>query len=1048
MMGISNEHQLKFNSIKDAKKLLDAIEKRFGGNAATKKTKRNLLKQQYEKFTAPSSEMLDQTFDKLQKLVSRQPNSPQLVHEDLEQIHQDDMEEMDLRWQMAMLTMRARRFMKKIGRKLTINGNETIGRRRPNYTLMTFASSNSDSEIVDNCKKGLGYESYNVVSPLYTINFMPPTPDLSFTGLDKFAYKPVAENCKVMSSEEEPKDNLQIDLQDQGVINSGCSRHMTGNMSYLTDYEEIYRGYIAFEGNLTGGKITGKCTIKTSNLDFENVCFVKELKFNLFSVSQMCDKKNSVLFNDTECIVLTPNFKLIDESQVLLRVLRKNNMYSVDLKNIVSKGGLTFLFSNAIFDESKLWHRSKAFRVFNSRKRIVEEIFHIRFSESTPNVVGSGPDWLFDIVALTRTMNYEPIVVGTQSNGPVGTKATNNTGQARKETEPVKHYILLPLWTVDLPFSQDSKSVHYDRSKPSSVMERRAIGTKWVFKNKKDEKGIMIRNKARLVARGYTQEEGIDYDEVFASVARIEAIRLFLAYASFKDFVVYQIDVKNAFLYGKSEEEVYVCQPSGFEDLDFPDRVYKVKKHCMDYIKFLYLEVKTASTPMETQKPLLKDEDGEEVDVHMYRYQVNLKVSHIYVVKKIFRYLKGQPKLGLCYPKDSPFDLVAYTDSDSAGAMVANSTTEAEYVAALSCHGQVLWIQNQLLNYGEQFWSTAKAKTINGEAQLYVKVDGKKIIVIESSVRRDLRLPDKEGKGFSGKVTPLFQTMVIQNQSKLGEGSAMPTNPHHTPTILQPSSSQPQKTQKHRKPKRKDTQVPQPSGTTKSVAYEAVHKELSDSLVRVATTTSSLEAEQDSGNIIKTQSKAAPNESSSQRTNSCGGPRVLDLEKTKTDQCNEIDSLKRRAKKLKNRNRLRTHNLKRLYKVWLTARVESFNDEENLEMFDVDDLGGEEVFVAGKNDNVVEEVVNATQVSTAATTITITTEDITLAQAFRRVNTFEEFRPELVEGKEKRAGEELEQEITKKQKVEDDKEKAELKQLMETILDETEVSIDAIPLAV
>ncbi|GKE22162.1 copia protein, partial [Tanacetum coccineum] len=102
--------------------------------------------------------------------------------------------------------------------------------------------------------------------------------------------------------------------------------------------------------------------------------------------------------------------------------------------------------------------------------------------------------------------------------------------------------------------------------------------TKWVFKNKNDERGIVIRNKERLVTQGYTQEEGSNYDEVFAPVARIKAIRLFLAYASFKDFVVYQMDVKSAFLYGKIEEEVYVCQPLGFEDPDFPDRVYKVEK--------------------------------------------------------------------------------------------------------------------------------------------------------------------------------------------------------------------------------------------------------------------------------------------------------------------------------------------------------------------------------------------------------------------------------------------------------------------------------------
>ncbi|GJY03068.1 putative ribonuclease H-like domain-containing protein [Tanacetum coccineum] len=829
------------------------------------------------------------------------------------------------------------------------------------------------------------------------------------------------------------KGNLQMDLQDQGVIDSGCSRHMTGNMSYLTDYEEIDGGYVAFGGNPKGGKITGKGTIKTGNLDFENVYFVRELKFNLFSVSQMCDKKNSVLFNDTECIVLSPNFKLIDESQVLLRVPRKNNMYSVDLKNIVPKGGLTCLFAKATSDESKLWHRrlghlnfktmnklvkgnlvrglpsklfendqtcvacqkgkqhrascksktensislplhllhmdlfgptfvkslmkkmyclvvtddysrftwvfflatkdetsgilksfitgienlvdhkvkvircdngtefknkemnqfcemkgilrqfsvartpqqnrvaerrnmtlieaartmladsktptlsflrpfgcpitilntidhlgkfdgkadevlfvgyslnSKAFRVFNSRTRIVEENLHIRFSESTPNVVG--------------------------------TKASDNAGQARKETEPVKDYILLPLWTVDPPFSQDPKSSHDDGSKPSSDDGKKvdedlgkenecndqekednanstnnvnatstnevnavngktgiellvdpnmpaledisifdfsisdeydnaeadinnldttiqvspnltirihkdhpldqairdfqsATQTRNMSKNLKEhgrtQKGnsciegskldrgyagrastIQVTRSldfTRLVAQGYTQKEGIDYDKVFASVARIEAIRLFLAYASFKDFLVFQMDVKSAFLYGKIEEDVYVCQPPGFEDLDFPDRVYKQKKdgifisqdkHVGEILKkFGFTEVKTASTQMETQKPLLKDEDGEEVDVHMYRsmigslmyltssrpdimfavcacarYRVNPKVSHLHAMKRIFRYLKGQPKLGLWYPKDSPFNLVAYTHSDYARASLDKKST-------------------------------------------------------------------------------------------------------------------------------------------------------------------------------------------------------------------------------------------------------------------------------------------------------------------------------------------------------------------------------------
>ncbi|GJR38824.1 putative ribonuclease H-like domain-containing protein [Tanacetum coccineum] len=298
----------------------------------------------------------------------------------------------------------------------------------------------------------------------------------------------------------------------------------------------------------------------------------------------------------------------------------------------------------------------------------------------------------------------------------------------------------------------------------------------------------------------HTQKEGIDYDEVFGLVARIEAIRLFLAYASFMGFIVYQMDVKSAFLYGTIEEEVYVCQPPGFEDPQFPDKVYKVEKalyglhqapkawyetlstyllengfrrgtidktlfikkdrgdillvqqkedgifisqdkYVADILKkFDFVTVKTASTPMEPKKALTKDAEAEDVDEHLNRsmigslmFQVTPKVSHLHVVKRIFRYLKGQPKLGLWYPRDSPFDLEAFYDSDYAGAsldrksttggcqflgkrliswqckkqtIVANSTTEAEYVAAANCYGKVLWIQNQMLDYGFNFMNT------------------------------------------------------------------------------------------------------------------------------------------------------------------------------------------------------------------------------------------------------------------------------------------------------------------------------------------------------
>ncbi|GJU93020.1 putative ribonuclease H-like domain-containing protein [Tanacetum coccineum] len=331
----------------------------------------------------------------------------------------------------------------------------------------------------------------------------------------------------------------------------------------------------------------------------------------------------------------------------------------------------------------------------------------------------------------------------------------------------------------------------------------KVIGTKWVYRNKRDERGVVVRNKARLVAQGHRQEEGIDYDEVFAPVARIEAIRLFLAFASFMGFIVYQMDVKSAFLYGTIDEEVYVSQPPGFVDPDHPKKVYKVvkalyglhqaprawyatlstfleehgyrrgtidktlfikkdkkdimlvqvyvddiifgstrkswfkqktdgifisqNKYVADMLKkFDLASVKTAITPMETKMALTKDEEADDVDV-------TPKTSHLNAVKRIFKYLKGKPNLSLWYPRESSFDLKAFSDSDYTGAnldrkcttggcqifgsrliswqckkqtIVATSTTEAEYVAAASCCGQVLWIQNQMLDYGFNFMNT------------------------------------------------------------------------------------------------------------------------------------------------------------------------------------------------------------------------------------------------------------------------------------------------------------------------------------------------------
>ncbi|GJZ19014.1 putative ribonuclease H-like domain-containing protein [Tanacetum coccineum] len=309
-------------------------------------------------------------------------------------------------------------------------------------------------------------------------------------------------------------------------------------------------------------------------------------------------------------------------------------------------------------------------------------------------------------------------------------KPTSKQGFLRDVYEQKTHDTLNTFWIlVDLPNG------------------KKAIRTRWVFRNKKDKRVIVIRNKARLVARGHRQEEGIDYEEVFAHVARIEAIRLFLAYASFMDFLVYQMDVKSAFLYGTIKEEVDVTQPPGFKDPDHPDK----DKYVAEILKkFNYSNVKSASTPVDLEKLLIKDGDADDVDVHLYRsmigslmyltasrpdimlavcayarFQVTPKTSHLLAVKRIFRYLNGKPTLGLWYSRDSPFELIAYTDSDYARAtqdrksttrscqflgnmliswqckkqtVVATSTTKAEYVVAASCCGQVKHVEYLMLN--------------------------------------------------------------------------------------------------------------------------------------------------------------------------------------------------------------------------------------------------------------------------------------------------------------------------------------------------------------
>nr|GEZ10242.1 retrovirus-related Pol polyprotein from transposon TNT 1-94 [Tanacetum cinerariifolium] len=606
----------------------------------------------------------------------------------------------------------------------------------------------------------------------------------------------------------------QNNIDDKGYWDSGYSRHMTGNISYLYDYEPFDGGYMSFGQG--GCKITGKGTITIGKLEFENVYFVKDLKYNLFSVSHICDNKNSILFTDSECIVLGRDFKLLNDANasadegmlwhrrlghlnfkimnrtlieaartmladaklpvifwakavntacyVKNRVLVKksHNKTPYELFNgrspaigFLKPFGYHVMILNTLDQLGKFEAKgdegyfigysmsSKAFRVFNKRTKRVEESLHVEFLENKAIEKGVGPNWLFDIESLTKSMNYVPVVAGTNSTNILGTKDAASQ-EVKKDVSSLR-YIALPTWVYDALFesslmetsiptvsspvstacftesqepssdtrliskrvanqvetpsldsiltltnwfedilrvttnSDESNGVEADVSNMETTIiasptptlrihkdlpkKVRPIGTKWVLKNKKDERGIVIKNKARLVAQGNTQEEGIDYDEVFAPVSRIEAIRLFLAYASFMRFTVYQMDVKSAFLYGTIDEEVE------FEALMHE----KLQMSAMGELNFFFgLQV------LQKEDGIFLSQDKPDIMFAVRacaRHQVTPKECHLHVVKRIFRYLKGHPKLGLWYPKESPFDLVAYSDSNYGGATQDRKST-------------------------------------------------------------------------------------------------------------------------------------------------------------------------------------------------------------------------------------------------------------------------------------------------------------------------------------------------------------------------------------
>ncbi|GKA06533.1 putative ribonuclease H-like domain-containing protein [Tanacetum coccineum] len=667
---------------------------------------------------------------------------------------------------------------------------------------------------------------------------------------------------------------------------------MTGNKAYLADYQDINGGPVAFGGSK--GYITGKRKIKTGKLDFEDVSFVKELQpFNLFSVSQMCDKKNNVLFTDTECLVLSPDFKLPDENQILLKVPRQNNMYkyfnlaeplfswnfflrtkdetSAILKDFIRQienqlnqkvkilrcdngtefknkeviefcglKGIKREYSNARTPQQNGVAERKNRTLIEAARTMLADSFYNTFwlkaviyclnvlHRNKPNVAGKRqipkknwpPPRLFDLDYLTDSMNYLSVSSENQANIHAGQQESNQNagtkdkivaGDSEKEDESAQDCFEVPFWHS---YSSTNTSSSKSDKKRGSPREEEQIFLDDLARLQRQEKEA--NEEAEALRKDFAQETENLVTQ--AEAAKTSGTNIFstvstTAKASGTNFVntvsipvgtasaneglsisnttnsqeddyeippledIHEDATDGIFTHSSYDDEGAVADFTNLEAIvnvspiptsrihpstlilgDPTSRVQtrsKVNKsseaHALtqEYFisslnikaglcyarrvvaKFDYANViKTASTPFRRQMPLVKEMNQSDA---CSRFQVTPKTSHLSAVKRIFRYLKGKPKLGLWYPRESSFDLESYSDSDYAGAnldrksttggcqflgrrlitwqckkqtIVATSTTEAEYVAAASCCGQVLWIQNQMLDYGFNFMNT------------------------------------------------------------------------------------------------------------------------------------------------------------------------------------------------------------------------------------------------------------------------------------------------------------------------------------------------------
>nr|GEV40401.1 hypothetical protein [Tanacetum cinerariifolium] len=1396
LMALLDNHQFKFNAHKDAKTLMEDIEKRFGGNTKTKKEDINLkflrslpsewrthtliwrnktdLEEQslddlfnslkiYETEVKSSSSIsnttqniafvsssnTDSTNEPVSVAASVFAVSAKMPVSSLLNIDADDLKEMDLKWKMGMLTYVETSILaaalKPASPKPTSNGKHENRKacfmcksldhliKDCDYHEKKMAQPTTRNHAHRGNHKQYAQMTYlnpqRHVVPTVVLTQSKPVPITAVrpvtTVVTKIKVtrprqhkpivtKPNSPTRRHINRSPSPKASnspprvtaVQAPVVNaaQGVIDSGCSRHMTGNMSYLSDFVELNGGYVIFRGNPKGGKISGKGKIKTRKLDFDDVYFVKELKFNLFSVLQMCDKKNSVLFTDIECLVLSLEFKLPDVSEVMLRVPRENNMYNVNLKNIVPSGDLTCLFVKATFNESNLWHRrlghinfktiyklvkgnlvrglptkvfendntcvackkvkqhrascktkpissvnqplyrlhmdlfgptfvkslnkksyclivtddysrftwvfflatkdetspilktiitglenqlslkvkvirsnngtefknndlnqfcgmkgierefsvprtpqqngiaerkngtlieaartiladsllpipfwaeavnttckfngkvdegflvrysvsSKAFRVFNSRTRIIQETLHVNFLENKPNVAGSGPTWLFDIDTLTKTMNYQLVTTGNQSNPSA---CVQEQFSIEKVEEEIEHqYVLFLAWSsgsinpqnTDGDAAFDEKEPEFEGKKPESKVivspSSSAQSKKHDDKTKREAKGKSLVESFtgyRNLSAEFEDFSDTNINEVnavgtlvptvgqispnstntFSAAGPSNAASLthgksssidtsqlpddpnmpeleHITYSYDEDDVGAEADFNNLetsiivspipttrvhkdhpkvwvlvdlphgkkaigskwVFRNKKDERGIVVRNKALLDLRtliILTRFTKWSRHFMAYIKLLELaeilrkfrltDRKSASTPIDTEKPLLKDPDGFNTPrsdedrlelmkltvfllpkVEKVRVEVNAVDLQVSAVRLILLLLVHKCLL---------FGLTNWCCSLSAVSSITYALTANPNIY-VSCI--------------KQFWTAVAVKKVNDVTRLQALVDKEKVVVTEATIRDALGLDDAEGveclpneeiftevarmgyekpstklmkqvgdlsthttkytspaltqkvfanmkrvcKGFFEVETPLFEGMIVEQQVAKGDADEVhgedvnaagvvtegvvsvaddvvpiadeepyipsptpPTPPpqpyHDIPSTSQVQPTPPQSPQVQQ-------QLPQPQPQQDATISMNLLQELMDTCTALTR-------------------------------------RVEYLKFDKIAQALEITKLKQRVKKLEKRNKLKVLKLRRLKRVGSTQRIDTSDDTV---MYDVSKQGG------------------------------------------------------------------------------------------------------------